>query len=126
MEFQTTSSAILGRVIAKKRKEMGLDQASAADTANINRSSWSRIESGDMSVDIEQLSRIAMTLETTPEKLLSDVQKVRQELEKAGIAKVAPNPKSQKKSGAGWAMLAGAALGALIAAAASSAKNDDE
>lgn len=122
MKPETTNSAILGRILVDLRKRKNLGQAEVSEMTGINRSSLSRIEKGDMSADIEQLERIAHALGTTPEDLLSEVKKTREQLERMG-ARI--TQKSAGKSGAGW-FLAGAALGALLAAAASSANKDDD
>lgn len=123
MELRITDSAILGVIIARRRKERGLGQAEVSGDTGINRSSWSRIEKGDMAVDIEQLGRIAKTLDTTPEALLKEMRETREKLEQAGYKAA---PKQPKKSKVGWAVLAGAALGALLAAGAAAAKKSDD
>ncbi len=126
MKPETTYSAILGRIISSKRGERKLGQTEVAEKSGINRSSWSRMENGETIPDAVQLTQIAEILGTTPDKLLAEAGKARQNLEKEGVTVHMDKKPSEQKSGEGFGwFLLGGALGAIVAAALSSGKKSD-
>ena len=85
MRAETTYSAIVGRVIAVRRKKMALNQENVAEKAGINRSSLSRIENGDVAPDIFQLTHIARALSCSLEEIVKEADKKRLLLEGMGV-----------------------------------------
>lgn len=123
MQAATTYPAIIGRIIAERRKKLGMDQATAADEAGINRSSWSRIENGETTPDAVQLSKIATALGLSSDGIIARANEAKKTLEKQGID-VRLDPPAKSKSSTGIiALLGAAALGGLVYAAT---KKDSE
>lgn len=61
----------LGAAIKERREEQGLSQARLALMASSSKSHIWRIETGRISVGIDELSRIADALDTTVQSLIS-------------------------------------------------------
>lgn len=61
----------LGTAIKERREEQGLSQARLALMAGSSKSHIWRIETGRISVGIDELSRIADALDTTVQSLIS-------------------------------------------------------
>ena len=116
MKTETTYSAILGKILARKRKERGWDQAEIAQKTGINRSSWSRLENGETAPDAIQLAKIADAFGMKSKELFAEVDDVKVQLEKQDIqvhmAKAIPQRDNNKLG----IFLLGTALGAIIAA----------
>lgn len=116
MKPETTYLAVLGKILAQKRQAKGWDQAKIAQKTGINRSSWSRLENGEVAPDAIQLARIAQAFAMTPDQLLAEVGEVKKQLEKQKItvhmSKDVPGRKENKLG----IFVLGAALGAIITA----------
>ncbi len=125
MKSETTYSAILGRILAQERKKAGMDQAKIAGKTGINRSTWSRMENGEVTPDALQLNKIANALGTTPEKFITEANDAQKHLERKKISVRMVNERPDKSSNKVGAFLIGAALGALITALAT-AKDSSE
>ena len=63
MTPETTYPAVLGAVLVRKRKEMGLDQVTVAKKVGVSRTTWSRVENGEVALSIDQLPKVAEVLE---------------------------------------------------------------
>ena len=117
MKLETTYSAVLGKILAQKRKNKGWDQATVAQKTDINRSSWSRMENGESTPDAIQLAKIAGVFGTTSPELIAEVESVKKQLErqkiKVHMAKAKEIPEKNNKLGV---FMLGATLGAIIAA----------
>lgn len=113
MKPETTYPAIIGRILAQERKNLGIDQAMMAKKVGINRSSWSRLENGEMAPNAVLLDKIARALKKPPSDILAKADKARKSLEDAGVVVHSEKPKS-KSFGVGLALLSATALGALI------------
>ena len=57
--------------IRSRRKELGLTQKSVADTCGFTQSFIAQIESGKSTISIEALAKVAESLSTTPDALLT-------------------------------------------------------
>ena len=116
MKMETTYLAVLGKILAQKRKKRGWDQAETAKKTGINRSSWSRLENGEVAPDAIQLTKIAGAFGMKAEELLAEVGAIQKKLEsqkiKVHMAKEIP---SRKENKLGMFVL-GTALGAIITA----------
>jgi len=119
MQAETTYSAVLGRVLAQKRKRLGRewDQARAAQRAGISRSTWSRLENGESAPDAIQLARIAEMFGTTAPEFLAEVEKICNGLRERGVKVHMEKPKKVSTAGGiGLALLGTAALAGIAAA----------
>jgi len=81
----TTYPALVGNVIARLRKEMGLGQAEFAAMVGLGQSTWSRVEKGQSALTIELLARAAEALGLQPHELLAIVDGARDSLAEQGI-----------------------------------------
>lgn len=61
-----------GRIIRKRREELGLSQQEMADKLNMSQSTYSRIEAKDEDLTIRQLKLIAEVLNVSLADLLPD------------------------------------------------------
>ena len=61
-----------GRIIRKRREELGLSQQEMADRLNMSQSTYSRIEAKDEDLTIRQLKLISEVLNVTLADLLPD------------------------------------------------------
>ena len=111
MKVETSYSGILGATLAKKRKSKKLGQQKIADETGINRSSWSRIENGEVVPDAVQLQKIAKAFGTTSAQILEEVDETQKRMEEEDVT--VHTEKKSSNSGLG-AFLLGAALGVLI------------
>lgn len=114
LQPSTTYRAILGRVLARRREQLGFDQGAFAKAVGLtSQSSWSRIETGASNISIEQLKLACNALHTRPDVVLSETEQVADNLQSRGVTVVlsADNPNADAV-----AFLGAAALGALIAA----------
>ena len=120
MKPETTYPAIIGRILARERSEQGFDQAKMAQAVGINRSSWSRIENGEFVPNAVLLHKIANALKKTPSEILTEADKVSEDLKQKGVRVHLEKPAAKsgaKKAGWGLALLGAAALGGLVASA---------
>lgn len=66
---------ILGQVIAARRQQLSVFQEELAHRAQMNRTYIGDIERGARNIALINLFKLSMALETTPSKLLADVEK---------------------------------------------------
>lgn len=69
----STYPAMVGAVLAARRRELRLRQSSIASSVGLNVSTWSRIENGETALTIEQLAVAAEALGLPPSVLLRAV-----------------------------------------------------
>ncbi len=81
----TTTSAILGVVLAQLRNERHLTQEQIGKATGIGPTTWSRIEKGVSSLSMEQLRAAAKVLGVTPPFILERAEQLEQELRAKGI-----------------------------------------
>ena len=112
MKVETSYLRILGATLAYKRKSKKLGQQTIADETGIDRSSWSRIENGEVAPDAVQLQKIAKVFGTTSAQILEEVDDIQKQMEEEDVT--VHTEKQSSNSGLG-AFLLGATLGVLIA-----------
>lgn len=123
-EAVTTSSAVLGAILAKLRTEKGMKQGELADKVEIGGSTWSRIEKGESGISIEQLRLAAKALDVTPGRIFEMLDAAEEAVEKQGV-RIEPTNSSIKAAalftatsataaGAAAAAASGAAIGTVI------------
>lgn len=64
--------ALVGRVIANRRKRLPLDQENMAKALGITQPAYSRLEQGHSAMSLAQLKTIASCLGVTPSKILQE------------------------------------------------------
>lgn len=80
-----TFQTVLGRIITRARKQAGVDQISMALSVGVTQSTWSRIERGESTMNVDQLFQVSRALEVSLDHLMSDAETVLGELEKYGL-----------------------------------------
>lgn len=111
----TTYPAVVGYVLAWHRDHAGLTQQELARQMSMSPSTWSRIERGESALTMDQLAAVAQVLEVEPSRVLQDADNVVAQLAKRGVQ--VERRRVPDAIGAGLALLAGAALVSLVAAA---------
>ncbi|MCP4323830.1 MAG: helix-turn-helix transcriptional regulator [Alteromonadales bacterium] len=113
---EATYQAVVGGVLVKLRKELGVDQMLLAKAIGVTQSTWSRIERGESSLSVAQLAKAAEYLRVNSSTVLLEVESAVKQLRKRGVS-IAVASSQDAKSKTGIAMIGAAALGALIGAA---------
>ena len=117
MQAETTYSAILGQILKELRKNKGMDQADIAKEMGMNRSSWSRIESGNTMVTIQQLQKAGDVFGMEANAILLKADIVAKTMKDKGYTVHYDSPKEvqAKSSGTqGLALIGAAALGLFV------------
>lgn len=76
----TTFPQLLGSVLRHHRKSKGVKQEYLAQALGVGPSAWSRIESGNSTINVVQLRQVARMLETSPSELLRQVESAERDL----------------------------------------------
>ena len=135
MKNETTYQAVLGRLIAQKRKEKKIDQEDMAQRVGVSRSTWSRIEAGSSALNMDQLAKAASALGVPLGELMLEVDEIVRELRRQDVEVHDSRDQTMSASGgmgagkvgegsgigagggaAAVAFLGGAVLGGVIAA----------
>ena len=112
MQNSTTYTAIIGAALRKARERGDREQSEIAASLGLTQSSYSRIESGQTSITMVQLSRICQVLDIRPEMFVGEVERV-----KLGLIHQGVTVHTDKQSAIGDGVtnvLLGAALLAVI------------
>ncbi len=121
MKSETTYQAVLGRLIAQKRQQKHIDQGEMAEAVGVSRSTWSRIESGESALNMDQLTKAAGKLEIGVGALMVEADEIADELRKQNVQVLESRDQTSaarfgKTAAATVAFLGGAVLGGIIAA----------
>ena len=117
----TTYPAVVGAYLAAKRNELKLSQGALAEKVGLTASTWSRIESGESALTIEQLAQAAQALSMTPGALLCTIDAITAELNKRGIGTNIERVTVDEILASGSIPLTGAGLSGAVSAATTSA-----
>ena len=125
-KLNATYAAVMGSVLAQERKkrQLGETQSDIAKACGISRSSWSRMENGDMVPDALQIRRIEVCFGLEPGGFMAKVDQCCKKLVSEGV-----EIEDKKKEGnTAGLLLLGATLAALvgIAVAGNSSETDAE
>lgn len=112
LQATTTYAAVMGRVLAMKREEAGLEQADVAKEMGISQSAWSRIERGETVLNVEQLHRAAKIVRASAEQIVEQTETASEDLKDQSVN--VTTVKEQKSSGGTLALIGVAALAALV------------
>ena len=85
MRLATTYQAVLGRLIVRKRQERQMDQGTLARHIGVDRSTWSRIETGSSPMKIDQLAKAAEKVSLSVGELTTEADNVVRELRKQNV-----------------------------------------
>ena len=117
MQPETTYHSILGQILKELRKNKGMDQSDIAKKMGMNRSSWSRIESGNTMVNIHQLQKVGAILQMEANEILQKADTIANTMKDKGYTVYYDSPKEiqEKSSGSqGLALIGAAALGLFV------------
>lgn len=112
----TTTSRVLGWVIARSREARGLSQGQLGESLGISQSAWSRIELGENALTVDGLLTVAARLGVPAPELLEQTEGHAARLTASGV-RVVNERAAETTVSSGAAFLAGAALTGLIVAA---------
>lgn len=116
----TRYSELVARVVGQLRQARNIDQKQFAENIGVSASTWSRAESGQSGLSLDQLAGAARALGTTPAQILAYADNVAVQLKRKGVTVLAGREASQDDQN--FAYLGAAALGALVAAILSKAR----
>ena len=121
MKSETTYQAVLGRLIAQKRQQKQIDQGEMAEAVGVSRSTWSRIESGESALNMDQLTKAAGKLDIGVGALMVEADEIADELRRQNVQVLESRDQTSaarfgKTAAATVAFLGGAVLGGIIAA----------
>lgn len=103
--------SLVGQVVAQQRTKLGLGQLDLAEALSITQASFSRLESGQTAMTLDQLSKIATRCGTTPGEILGIADRFADRLRAEGYHVVAGAPSDIPKENS---QLVGAALIAVL------------
>jgi transcriptional regulator with XRE-family HTH domain len=116
----TRYSELVARVVGQLRQARNIDQKQFAENIGVSASTWSRTESGQTGLSLDQLAGAARALGTTPGQIVAYADNVAAQLKRKGVTVLAGREASQDDQT--FAYLGAAALGALVAAILSKAR----
>ena len=110
-QFWTTYHGIVGTALRRIRESMGRPQKQVANEIGISQSALSKIEKGEISVNIGHLRELSGVYEYLPHRILETADQEVERLQNRGVkvySEVRPSePQTHSK---GWQRLATAAL----------------
>lgn len=114
LQPSTKYRAILGKVLETQRNALKKNQQEFATEINASQSAWSRVETGQSSLSVEEFVVVCQALKLRPEEALQRVHRSIDYLQKRGVRVVMRPGKDDEDDSAAW--LGAAALGALLVA----------
>lgn len=122
-KFLTTYEGVVSQTVVKLREERGISQAAFAEQVGLSPSTWSRIESGDSGLSLDQLKKAAEILSFQPHQLLEIADRVIEEspqLEVVGKKKEMLAAMSVAAGAAAMVPISGVLLGSIVGVLAAS------
>jgi len=111
----TTYRAVLGKVLEAQRSVLKKNQQEFAVEIGASQSAWSRVETGQSSLSVEEFVMVCKALKFRPEEALDRVQRSIDYLHKRGVQVVmrpGKDAKDDEDNTAAW--VGAAALGTLL------------
>jgi predicted transcriptional regulator len=118
MSQLVTYNGIVGYVLEQRRQELGYDQGQVAQAVGISQPVLSRLEKGKAAITIDQLFALSKALKIEPMMVVEKTQAYVATFEQNNGVQVTTSKQSDsiEKSGVqGSSVLAGAAIGAVLA-----------
>lgn len=116
LSAETTYQAIVGSILVRIRKQMKVEQSAVAKAVGLNQSTWSRIERGESTLNVEQLFLAAAHMRIKPSIIISEAEQALEDLQHEEVV-VSTAKSVDKRVGQGVALIGASALGALVSAA---------
>lgn len=119
-EQLTTYSALLGQIIGSFRQQKGLEQADLAGALGLSQASYSRLEGGKAMWSIDQLILASQRIQVPVTGIIQVLEQRAADLYEAADVEVIAAGRANSRGGEAnksntGAIIAGAALGALLA-----------
>lgn len=119
MQRETFYGQIVGQVIRGRRELQGINLLTMAESVTLaSASGWSRVETGDTTMNLSQLRKAAKKLGVEPWAMIHQADLIAAQLEASGVTVHDDKPKNLRK----W-LLGGAGILALVAGAAAAASS---
>ena len=83
--YQTNLNAIVGQLFSSYRERCQLDQFKVAEIVNINKSSMSKLESGQMNFNIDHIFTLCEIYNVKIDLMIKDLTKIIEKLERNNI-----------------------------------------
>lgn len=84
-----TYPALVGKLLAQRREQIGLKQGETAVALGMSQSAYSRLESGESVLNLSQLRSICAELGTSPAQVLHDAEQYESLLRRQGVDVIA-------------------------------------
>lgn len=105
--------ALVGQVILRRRKALGIDQSTLAGALGVSQSAYSRLEKGDSAMSLIQLRAVAPSLGCAPSDLIREADHLETRLGLSGVTVTMVEKKDEQP---GAILLALGILAAVLAA----------
>lgn len=107
-----TYPALVGRLLTRRREELGLKQGTLAESIGLSQSAYSRLESGESVLNLSQLRNVCSQLRISPAQILHAADQHEAQLRQQGVDVVADKPTNPVAIAIGLGLLAALFLGA--------------
>jgi transcriptional regulator with XRE-family HTH domain len=101
-----TYSTVVGKTVARTREVKGLKQGDVAAAVGLSQSAYSRVESGDSTMNLAQLRSIAAQLQMTPGQLVALADQYEMQLRQQGVEVASEKPDNPAALAIGLGLLA--------------------
>jgi transcriptional regulator with XRE-family HTH domain len=106
-----TYPALVGKLLARRREQLGLKQGVVAEALGISQSAYSRLEAGESVLNLTQLRNVCTQLSVTPAQVLQAADQYEMQLRSQGVEVVAEKPINPAAIAIGLGLLAALFLG---------------
>ena len=96
---------LIGKVLARRRDNLGLKQGDLARVLKITQSAYSRLESGESVMNLAQLHAVAPHLKISPTEILQIADDYAAQLRKQGVQIVPDKPSNPAAAAIGLGLL---------------------
>jgi transcriptional regulator with XRE-family HTH domain len=113
--------SVIGAVLAAQRKVLKRSQSEVAEAVGVTASTWSRIETGESAMTVEQLALAAQALELLPSAVLQAAEQKAAELMRKGIVVGTTRTSAEGVAASGAIPLVGKSLSSVLGLSAAAA-----
>jgi transcriptional regulator with XRE-family HTH domain len=106
-----TYPALVGKLLAQRRDQVGIKQGELADALGLSQSAYSRLEAGESVLNLSQLRNVCAQLGLTPAQVLHAADQYEGMLRRQGVEVIAEKPNNPAAIAIGLGLLAALLLG---------------
>jgi transcriptional regulator with XRE-family HTH domain len=106
-----TYPALVGKLLAQRREQLGLKQGALAEALGISQSAYSRLEAGESVLNLTQLRNVCTQLGVTPAQVLQAADQYEMLLRQQGVEVAVEKPINPAAIAIGLGLLAALFLG---------------